>query len=246
MRAGHGRGWTAYAVAGVALALLTTGCGGGSEVAGVGPRVTETAPAKGDADSTAATTALDSPKIADLRARARLASCPGPERGSAGQAAGKQSATDQRQAVVGADASRRPLPDVTLACLGSGPDVALGQLKGPAVLNLWAQWCPPCREEAPHFQALHEQAGDQLLVLGIDYDDPRPDLALALAADLGLRYPQVVDADKKLLAPFGMFVGLPATVFVDADGRIAHVVHRPYRSEQQLRQDVRTYLGVTW
>lgn len=245
MRGGHGRSWTAYAVAGVALALLAAGCGG-SEVAGVGPRVSETAPAKSNADSTASTIALDGPKIADLRAKARLASCPAPKRGTAGQAAGRQPATEARQSVVGADASRRPLPDVTLACLGSGPDVALGQLKGPAVLNLWAQWCAPCREETPHFQTLHEQAGDQLLVLGIDYDDPRPDLALALAADLGLRYPQVVDADKKLLAPFGMFVGLPATVFVDADGRIAHVAHRPYRSEQQLRQDVRTYLGVTW
>lgn len=138
------------------------------------------------------------------------------------------------------------LPDLTLECLGGGRSVRLAGLRGtPTVINVWAQWCGPCRDEAPHLQAVYERAGSRLRVIGIDYDDPRPARALAFARELGLRYPQLVDPDKELRGPFRLLVGIPATAFVDAHGRLVHVAHKPYRSEAELVSDVREYLGVS-
>jgi cytochrome c biogenesis protein CcmG, thiol:disulfide interchange protein DsbE len=138
------------------------------------------------------------------------------------------------------------LPDVTLACLGEGDDVTLSGLSGqPAVINVWATWCGPCREEMPYFQALYDRAGEEVLVLGVDYDDPPPERALAFADELGLRYAQVADPDALLKAPLGLSIGIPATLFVDAEGRVVERVHKPYRDEAELFADVRTYLRVS-
>ncbi|MET9023849.1 TlpA disulfide reductase family protein [Actinopolymorpha sp. NPDC004070] len=226
-------------MAGLTLALLSAGCAGGSggsdgQPAGVGERVTETRTPTGTPAARAAT-GSDAKQLAALRARAGIAPCAGLTVGPGGSV---------HQAPPGPP-GKKPLPDVTLACLGSGRSVRLSDLKGtPTVLNVWAQWCGPCRQEAPHFQKLYAASGNSLRVVGIDYADPRPEIALAFARDLGLRYPQLADPDKRLLAPFGLLVGIPATVFVGADGKVVHVAHRAYDSERELRQDVRTYLGV--
>ncbi|MBM7783492.1 TlpA family protein disulfide reductase [Tenggerimyces flavus] len=146
------------------------------------------------------------------------------------------------------EAVKEGLPDVTLGCLGGGPDVRLpdlaAQLKKPVVLNIWAQWCPPCRTEAKFFQQLHARAAAKVAVVGIDHADPRPDLALELAKVLGLRYPQLVDAENELRGPFGLAVGLPATVFVAANGKVEHIAHVPYKTQAALDADVAKYLGV--
>lgn len=137
------------------------------------------------------------------------------------------------------------LPEVTLACLGAGDDVRLAGLRGqPTVINVWATWCGPCKEEAPYFQSLHETAGDEVRVLGIDYDDAPAERALAFADALGLRYAQVADPEATLRAPLGLSIGIPATLFVDAKGRVVERVHKPYRDAAELFADVRTYLGV--
>ena len=73
------------------------------------------------------------------------------------------------------------LPGITLPCLGGGPDVDLSALEGPLVVNLWAQWCEPCRDELPFYQRLHEEGAGKVRVLGIDYLDPQPGGAIALA-----------------------------------------------------------------
>ena len=78
------------------------------------------------------------------------------------------------------------LPDVTLPCLGGGPSTSLAALEGPLVLNLWAQWCGPCREELPYYQRLHEKAGDRLHVVGLDFMDTQPAAALELLRESGV------------------------------------------------------------
>lgn len=166
--------------------------------------------------------------LAALKKQAQIADCPAP--GAKGEMA------------------KDGLPDVTLGCLGGGPDVRLpdlpAQLKRPVVLNIWAQWCPPCRTEAKFFQALHARAAAKVAVVGVDHADPRPDLALELAKALGLRYPQLADAKNDLRGPFGLGVGLPATVFVAANGKVEHIAHVPYKTQEALDADVAKYLGV--
>ncbi|HET6625017.1 MAG TPA: TlpA disulfide reductase family protein [Nocardioidaceae bacterium] len=136
------------------------------------------------------------------------------------------------------------LPDVTLPCLGGGPAVQLDRLRGPMVVNLWAQWCGPCREELPYYQRLHEEAGDRVAVLGIDWQDTRPDAALELAEQAGVTYPLLADPAAETKAELKVR-GLPGVVFVDRDGTVRHVEYTVIRSYDQLRELVNQHLDVT-
>lgn len=146
------------------------------------------------------------------------------------------------------DAEANDLPDLTLPCLGGGPDVPLRTLKGPMVVNLWAQWCEPCRDELPYYQRLHEEAGDKVRVLGIDYLDTQPGGAIELADQTGVTYPLLADPSGALRQDFRVR-GLPGLVFVDADGRITNPGGVPtftvIRSYDQLTDLVEEHLGIT-
>ncbi|MFI5732518.1 redoxin domain-containing protein [Kribbella sp. NPDC051587] len=135
------------------------------------------------------------------------------------------------------------LPDVTLPCLGGGPDMRLADLRGPLVINVWAQWCPPCRDEAPYLAALQKKAAGKLQILGIDYADPRPELAVQFALERELSYPHLVDSDKLVRKPFKVG-GPPVTVFVDKDGKV-FLHNGVLTSQQQLDQLVKDKLGVS-
>ena len=111
------------------------------------------------------------------------------------------------------------VPAVRLPCLTDGPDVALDDLGSrPVLVNLWATWCAPCREEMPLLQQAYERYGDQIGFLGVDTQDTRS-AAVSFLADFGITYAHVVDADKQLLTELGA-PGLPVTLAVDAGGRI--------------------------
>jgi thiol-disulfide isomerase/thioredoxin len=136
------------------------------------------------------------------------------------------------------------LPDITLDCLGGGRVVRLAGLRGkPTVINLWAQWCRPCRQEAPHLAALSEQAGDKINFIGVDYQDPDPVAAIEFARQSGWRYPQLQDQQQVLRGELGI-IGIPTTILVDADGRIQQVIPKPFSTEDQLRQAITEHLGV--
>ena len=116
---------------------------------------------------------------------------------------------------AGADA----LPPLTLPCLGPGPEVALDRLTGrPTVVNLWATWCGPCREEMPLLQDAHARHGEQVRFLGVDVQDDT-EAARWFLDELGVDYPHAVDADGELLRQLGIR-GLPVTLALDADGRV--------------------------
>jgi thiol-disulfide isomerase/thioredoxin len=147
-------------------------------------------------------------------------------------------------AASGASSSDGPsLPDVTLACLGEDGDVDLGRLRGPAVVNLWASNCKPCREELPLFARLDEQAGDRLTVVGLDVRDADPVAAVELARRSGVTYPQLADPGFAVRTPLRV-VGLPQTVFVDAQGRMVATERVPYTDYDDLTDAVRRHLEV--
>ena len=140
-------------------------------------------------------------------------------------------------------ASTDPLPDVTLPCLGGGEPVELDTLRGPMVINLFAQWCGPCRDELPYYQRLHEAGGDRVRVLGIDYLDTQPGGALALARETGVTFPLLADPAGELRGELRIR-GLPGVVLVDEDGRAVHVEFRVIRSYDELTALVAEHLGV--
>ncbi|MBZ5739074.1 TlpA family protein disulfide reductase [Nocardioides mangrovi] len=120
------------------------------------------------------------------------------------------------------DATDAGLPDLTLPCLGGGPSVDLSSLEGPVIVNLWASYCGPCRKEMPALQAFYEQYGDQVPVVGVDYQDQQPDAALELAKKSGVTYPLVADpgGDLNANAPVPVIRGIPFFLFVSADGEV--------------------------
>ena len=136
------------------------------------------------------------------------------------------------------------LPEVTLPCLGEARTVTLSGLRGPMVLNVWAQWCGPCRAEAPILAEVSAEAGEKLPFIGVIYNDPRPDYALEFAKLAGWRYPHVLDPDKSLQGPLKI-PGPPMTLFIDAEGGIAYRHVGPFSSAKQLRQLAAEHLGVS-
>jgi multisubunit Na+/H+ antiporter MnhC subunit/peroxiredoxin len=140
-------------------------------------------------------------------------------------------------------AAHDPLPPVTLPCLGGGPDVRLDRLRGPLVINLFAQWCGPCREELPYYEQLHAKGKGRVRVVGIDYLDPQPARALELVRATGVTYPLLADPSGALRADFRIR-GLPGLVLVDRDGSVVDVRFEVMRSYAELRGIVSRGLDV--
>lgn len=108
---------------------------------------------------------------------------------------------------------------------GTAFDLAHVLGHGPVAVNVWASWCDPCREEMP---LLAHAAGTSLRVVGIDEQDSSRS-ARAFASSRGARYPSLSDPDGKLLATLRMLPqdGVPSTLFVDREGRVAARVVGP-------------------
>jgi cytochrome c biogenesis protein CcmG/thiol:disulfide interchange protein DsbE len=137
------------------------------------------------------------------------------------------------------------LPDEELSCLGGGQSVRLAGLRGrPMMINVWAQWCGPCRQEAPYLAKFAQETDpSQLLILGVNFDDPRPDLALEFAQVTSWKFPQLQDADATLRESL-QISGPPQTFFVTADGIITYRNVAPFKSTRQIRDIVKERLGV--
>ncbi|RFU22432.1 TlpA family protein disulfide reductase [Geodermatophilus marinus] len=134
------------------------------------------------------------------------------------------------------------LADLSFDCLAGG-ELDLGRAQGlPTVVNLWASWCGPCREELPIVQQLADAGGDRLRVLGLVSQDPAEN-GRSFAADAGITMPTAVDERGDLAIEQGLR-GLPYTYFLRADGSVAHLQLRPVRSYEELRDLVAEHLGV--
>jgi thiol-disulfide isomerase/thioredoxin len=134
------------------------------------------------------------------------------------------------------------LPALRLECF-SGGAVDLGLAPGvPTVVNLWASWCAPCREELPVVQQLADAAGDRVRVLGVVSKDGIPQ-ATSFAADAGATFPTAFDGDGELMDGLGIRA-LPYTYFLAADGSVSHVEVGPVESLPEFEQLVAEHLGV--
>ncbi|MBO3743550.1 TlpA family protein disulfide reductase [Actinoplanes flavus] len=133
------------------------------------------------------------------------------------------------------------IPDIALPCFTGGAEMKLRDLRGPAVINLWASWCGPCREELPVIQGLADRADGRFTVVGVDIGDDRA-AAADFAASRGVDFPTLYDREKRLLDELGL-AALPATVFIDADGGM--YVHRAAMDVDQLIEQMKKHTGVT-
>jgi thiol-disulfide isomerase/thioredoxin len=145
-------------------------------------------------------------------------------------------------ASCGKDPAKRPatLPDITLRGFAGQPDVDLGSLKGPAVVNLWASWCGPCKRELPLYADFARTYAGKVAVLGIDFQETSDARAQALVKQSHVEYPLAADLDGKLQA-----IGLPKIILVGPDGRITYQEYVEIKSAAQLESLVAKHLGVS-
>ncbi len=122
----------------------------------------------------------------------------------------------------------KPAPDFTLALLGkqAGPALHLADLKGKlVVINFWASWCDPCKQEAPLLQAQWQRAKAQGVVfIGVDFQDGQS-AALSFVQQNGLTYTNVVDPNGSTGINYGL-TGVPETFFIDRHGVIVNTVRK--------------------
>ncbi|PSQ71956.1 MAG: TlpA family protein disulfide reductase [Bacteroidetes bacterium QH_2_64_26] len=119
------------------------------------------------------------------------------------------------------DVEAKPVPDLTLETMEGG-SIDLADQEGRVLLvNFWATWCAPCREEIPDLNALQaELGGDGLRVIGIALDRQGREKVEPFAEKLSIEYPIVIDAEGTAESEFGPIPGLPTTIVVGPDGQI--------------------------
>lgn len=123
-----------------------------------------------------------------------------------------------------------PAPAFEAELLGGGGTLALDDLKGkPVVVNFWASWCVPCKEEAPLLREAQERYGDEIAFVGIDIRDARDD-AMDFAPNYGPGFLHVRDEDLTIYDSFGL-TGQPETFFIDENGVILEHIPGPVYRE---------------
>jgi len=175
---------------------------------------------------------------------------PGAENPAAPASGGKGNLTGspntaEEDAAADAKAAGKAAPlDFTLKDM-NGVDVKLASFKGkPIVVNFWATWCGPCRAEIPSLVELNTQysaEGKDVVILGISVDDPIEKLK-PYATQMKMNYPVLVGNGRDdVQDAFGPLWGIPVTVFIDRDGRIAKK-HSGIASKEQFEQEIKALL----
>lgn len=111
---------------------------------------------------------------------------------------------------------RADLPTVTAASFS----VRLSQLERPAVVNVWASWCLPCRSEAPLLDQAYSRYGDRVEFIGIDVQDNQAD-AKKFLDEFGLPFDHFFDRNREIPNAYGG-IGTPITFFFAPGGELVH------------------------
>ncbi len=125
-------------------------------------------------------------------------------------------------AVISACAQDRAAPDYAARPLGGHDKVSLASFRGQVVLlNTWATWCSPCRQEMPAFETLYRQYRDQgLQVVGVNIDEGQADSEVErYVASLGISFPIWRDPQNRFAKRFRV-LGVPETFLIDREGMI--------------------------
>jgi peroxiredoxin len=136
----------------------------------------------------------------------------------------------------------QPAPDFALKS-SSGENLRLSEYRGDVVMiNFWATWCGPCRQEMPlldELYARYQRVGFSLLGVNIDDDSRR---AMDMINELGVTFPVLFDSSKQVSRLYNVDA-MPVTVIVDREGNVRHI-HQGYKPgyEQKYLDEVRSLL----
>lgn len=139
-----------------------------------------------------------------------------------------------------------PASGLMVRCMDDGSTTTLGKIQAgkPMVVNMWAYWCEPCRRELPAIRDAQATLGDDVRVV-LSHTDPSETKGFDTLAALGIEdLISVSDHEEELPALLGAPPVLPLTLFVNADGTVAHVQIEPMYTEQDVLDAVSEHLGV--
>ena len=125
----------------------------------------------------------------------------------------------------------------------NGVDVKLASFRGKVILlNFWATWCGPCKVEIPDLVALQDQYRDDLVVLGVLVQDEMNEAIPAFASEYKINYP-LLDGNNRedVETAYGPFWGIPSSVIIGPDGRVAQK-HSGIRSREQFDREIAALL----
>ena len=161
--------------------------------------------------------------------------------GEAGEEASP--APDYQQALAGAPAPLASLYDQANELLPGGLDAYSERITGlkghPAVVNIWASWCGPCRAEFPVFQKVSAGMGKKVAFLGVNSED-NDDAAKTFLSDHQVPYPSYTDPDAQIAKDIGG-IGYPRTAFYDSSGKLTNVHYGPFTDQASLEDAVNKY-----
>jgi thiol-disulfide isomerase/thioredoxin len=167
------------------------------------------------------------------------ASLPGKSAVSAGAEKSDKAAQDR---VVLFASNPIPAPPFLVADIDGAP-ISTADWHGKVVLlNFWATWCPPCREEIPEMISLANRYKDRLQIIGISMDDGPPEEVRAFAKQIGINYP-VVMWSREIIREYGGVPALPTSFIINPEGRVVHK-HVGLYSQDVYEIEVRALLGL--
>ncbi len=134
------------------------------------------------------------------------------------------------------------VPSERLTVLGTEKPAQLADLRGKWVLlNVWASWCGPCKEESPALQQFSDANAGKVTVVGVDTQDNSQD-ALGFVRDYGIRYPQWHDADASYADDLGT-TGFPESFLVSPSGKLVAHYPGPFGDEKAVNVFAAPALG---
>ena len=129
-----------------------------------------------------------------------------------------------------------------LKCLDGNSTVDVGQIKGPALVNVWGSWCGPCKQEMPIFVDFYGKYKEKVSLIGISVEEADDQNARDFIKLYGMSWPNLNDPDGSTRGTLGM--GVPITLFIDAQGRVAYRKIGVVTTIEELERDTQKYLGV--
>ncbi|MCD6727974.1 MAG: TlpA family protein disulfide reductase [Solirubrobacteraceae bacterium] len=157
----------------------------------------------------------------------------------------KTSADEMRRRLAGSPAPLAALHAQAGELLPGGRGAWRARLRAlrghPAVVNVWASWCGPCRQETPVLQEVSLDRGREVAFIGVNLRDDAG-AARRFLRRAPVSYPSYEDPDGRIYNDYGL-AGAPATIFYDARGRKAYTHQGPYLSTADLERDIARYAG---
>jgi len=129
--------------------------------------------------------------------------------------------------------AKGPAPDFTLASKDGGNMRLQEQLGNVVLINFWASWCGPCREELPYLEQLQQEYADlgfTILAVNVDEDPSKADILLN---DIAVSFPVLFDVNDDVSKLYDV-QAMPTTVIVDRDGN-QRLLHKGYKSGDEVK-----------